>query len=236
MDIHRERRRRQSFVPVSEIASLPEPEGAESLESSLLDSELGSFIRACIEDLSPRLRSVAEPYLLRDLRYSEIALQLEITEVSVRKRMQEARSLLRERIEDYREGRARRPTSRERRPPPRNRPAPSLAALREYVRRHPRGWKKRLELALRLREEGSPEEAVEHLRLALERQPGWGILWRELGRTLDALGRVGEAVAAFDEALRRLRDPEALETVRRERESAAARQATNSRFRSMRRF
>jgi RNA polymerase sigma factor (sigma-70 family) len=221
MDIHRERKR-HLFMGDLDISSLPELAEPGSLESSLLDSELASFVRGCIAEMPPRLRSVAEPYLLRDLRYAEIAIQLEITEVNVRKRMQEARSYLRECLGDYLQGQSGKPTPRERREAPqpaaspRKRARPSLAALREYVRRHPRGWKRRQELALRLREEGSLEEAIQHLRLALERQPGQSTLWRDLGRTLHALGRTGEAIAAYEEALRRARGSEALDTIRRE--------------------
>jgi RNA polymerase sigma factor (sigma-70 family) len=217
MDIHRERKRRACFVEGLDVASLPEPEGQGSLESALLDSELASFIRVCIEEMPPRLRSVAEPYLLRDQRYAEIALQLEITEVNVRKRMQEARAYLRECLRDYLEGR---PVARARKPKaaaaPRQHARPSLSALRDYVNRHPRGWKKRQELALRLREEGCLEEAAQQLRAALERQPGQGALWRELGRTLQALGQRGEAIAAYEEALCRTRDLEIQEAIRGE--------------------
>jgi RNA polymerase sigma factor (sigma-70 family) len=225
MDIHRERKRRVCFVEGLDVSSLPEPEGQGSLESSLLDSELASFIRACIEEMPPRLRSVAEPYLLLDQRYAEIALQLEITEVNVRKRMQEARAYLRGCLQGYLEGR---PAARPRKPAsrptaePRERARASLSALRKYVHRHPRGWKKRLELALRLREEGLLEEAVQHLRLAIERQLGQGALWRELGRTLQELGRTGEAIAAYEEALRRTRDLEALDAIQRELEACRA--------------
>lgn len=216
MDIHRERRRRQHFVDDVDMGSLPEPAGSGDLETALLSGELASFVRRSIEEMPARLRSVAEPYLLRDLGYAEIAARLEITEVNVRKRMQGARAYLRECLRHYMEGGgAVCPASRQRRvagalsePPSRKRTRLSLAALEEYVRRHPRGWKMRHELASRLAAAGRHEEAVVHLRLALERQPGQSRLWRDLGRTLSALGCDGEALAAYEEALCRTRDPE----------------------------
>lgn len=219
MDIHRERRRRRHFVDDLDQGSVPEPVGTEDLESALLESELKKFVRRSISEMPPRLRSVAEPYLLRDQGYTEIAGRLEITEVNVRKRMQEARAHLRQCLRAYLADEARPPAPRGRRPAspsgasPRRRLLLSLAALEEYVRRHPRGWKKRQELALRLREAGRSEEAVLELRLALERQPGQAGLWRDLVSALRSLGRGDEAITACEEASRRLHDPVALDGV-----------------------
>lgn len=206
MDIHRQRRR--SRVVVREVddpaleqqIAAPEP----SHESALLDIELAAVARMLILRLPPRLRSVAELHFLQDKKYPEIADALAITEVNVRKRVQHSRSLLRERMQAYLEGdatiRASRGTeageghgARDAETDSFRESRWSLAALRKYVDRHPRGWKKRWELAVRLREEGALEEAVGHLHLALRRQPRRAELWIELGATLERLGRSGEA-------------------------------------------
>src|SRR6185295_17345791 len=73
-------------------------------ESVLLAGELISVTRDRIQSLPPRLRKVAELHLLGEMPYSEIADLLALTEVNVRKRMQEGRALLREHLQAYMEG------------------------------------------------------------------------------------------------------------------------------------
>lgn len=218
MDIHRHRRRSPSIGGDEDVLSSPkeiEAVGPDH-ESVLLTSELISFIRDRIHDLSPRLRQVAELHLLREMPYREIADLLALTEVNVRKRMQEARALLRESLQAYLEGDARiqaprrpdeaggSPASAE--PEPLRASAWTLESLEKYVQRHPRGWKKRWELALRLREAGSLEQAVLHLRQAASRQPRRMEIWLDLGKTLLLLNRKEEAREAFEAALGRMRD------------------------------
>jgi tetratricopeptide (TPR) repeat protein len=184
----------------------------------LLAGELIAVARSRIRNLPPRLRTVAELHLLRDIPYSEIADLLSLTEVNVRKRMQEARALLREHLHAYLAGEGH--VQAPRRPnegggsPAIDEPEPlrisgsgwTLEALEKYVLRHPRGWKKRWELALRLREAGSLEQAVFHFREAASRQPRRMELWSDLGTALLLLGRNAEAREAFEAALGRARD------------------------------
>lgn len=97
MDIHR-RRKRHVDIPSLEVEI---QETGPGLESVLLEGELLAVTRDRIRKLPPRLRSVAELHLLRDIPYSEIADLLVLTEVNVRKRMQEARAFLREPLRAY---------------------------------------------------------------------------------------------------------------------------------------
>src|SRR4029077_14082114 len=106
MDIHRDRRRCPSIAGEEDLLS-PRKEieaAGPDHESPLLTRELIAVVRNRVQNLPPRLRKVAELYLLREMPYREIADLLALTEVNVRKRMQEARPLLREHLQAYREG------------------------------------------------------------------------------------------------------------------------------------
>jgi len=216
MDISRYRKRSPCIARgVVDASSNEEIEAAgPGHDSILLAGELLSVTQDRIQSLPPRLRKVAELYLLGEVPYSEIADLLALTEVNVRKRMQEARAFLREHLQAYMEGdvRIQAPRTASRISPSSNEPEPlrlsgwTLESLERYVERHPRGWKKRWELALRLRETGCPEEAVLHFREAANRQPFRMELWSELGTTLLLLGRGVEAREALEVALRRARD------------------------------
>jgi RNA polymerase sigma factor (sigma-70 family) len=217
MDIHRHRRR--SACVDWEEGDSPR-EGAEAVgpdhESVLLADELLAVIQERIHNLPPRLRMIAELHLLREIPYSEIADLLVLTKVNVRKRMQEARSFLREDLQAYLKG-----DTRIRSPRKANEASGSLAmaepeplrisswtmeSLERYVQKHPRGWKKRWELALRLREAGSLEQAVFHFRQAASRQSRRMEIWLDLGQTLLLLGRGDEAREVFEAALCGTRD------------------------------
>lgn len=217
MDIHRHRKRSPCVAREEDTLSEEEIAAAgPGHESVLLTSELISVIRDRIQNLPPRLRKVAELHLLREMPYAEIADLMALTEVNVRKRMQEARALLREDLQAYLEGDARIQAPRRSNdaggslagaaPEPLRISAWSLESLEKYVQRHPRGWKKRWELALRLREAGSLEQAVFHLRQAADRQSRRMEIWLELGRTLLLLDRGDEAREAFEAALSWTRD------------------------------
>jgi RNA polymerase sigma-70 factor (ECF subfamily) len=214
MDIHRKRKRARSVTQEIDAPSLDEEALAEapSLESVLLEGELVAIVKDRIRRLPPKLRAVAELHLLGDLSYSEIADFLAITEANVRKRMQNARAVLREHLEAYLAGDAQVQAPREPgedeaafavgQPEPLRASGWSVEALRKYIHRHPRGWKKRWELALRLREAGFLEEAVFHFRGAASRQPRRAELWSDLGTVLLLLQRAEEALPAFETALR----------------------------------
>jgi RNA polymerase sigma factor (sigma-70 family) len=216
MDIRRYRRRSPCVARDGDDPSSQEEIEAvgPGHESMLLSGELISVIRDRIQGLPPRLRKVAELHLLGEMPYSEIADLLALTEVNVRKRMQEARALLRGHLQAYLEGdvRIQAPRTADQGSPATNEPEPlrlsgwTLESLERYVQRHPRGWKKRWELALRLREAGFPEKAVFHFREAASRQPRRFEIWRDLGTTLLLLNRSEEAREALGAALQWARD------------------------------
>lgn len=218
MDVHRHRKRSRCVVrDVDDSALEEEIEAAgPGLESELLESELIAVIRNRIESLPPRLRKVAALHLLQDKPYSEIADLLALTEVNVRKRMQEARTLLREPLRAYLDGDVRIQAPRQPAEsggnPGIDEPVPlrasgwSLEYLEKYMQHHPRSWKRRWELARRLREAGSLEKAAFHFREAASRQPRRTELWLDLGATLLRLGCGEEAQKAFEAALQRVRD------------------------------
>ena len=52
-------------------------------------------------------------------------------------------------------------------------------------------------------QEKDPEKAVEHLRIALQHNPDYSAAWKIYGKALAAAGRTKEAVAAYDEGIRR---------------------------------
>jgi RNA polymerase sigma factor (sigma-70 family) len=217
MDIHRHRHRSRY---VTWDVGNPSPENeieaaGPGLESMLLTCELVAVAHDRIRRLPPRLRGVAELHLLRDEPYSEIADLLSLTEVNIRKRMQEARALLREHIHAYLAGDAgiqiRNPDEDEssqnlHQPEPLQVSGWTLEALEKYVHRHPRSWKRRWELALRLHESGALDEAILHFREATSRQPRRMELWSDLGTALLLLNRNEEARAAFEAALGRAKD------------------------------
>lgn len=76
-------------------ASLPE---ALSPEDVALVAQIGNGIRSAIDELPPLLRSVAELRFVQELGYDLIAETLTITEANARKRVQQARELLRPRL------------------------------------------------------------------------------------------------------------------------------------------
>ncbi|HSF42186.1 MAG TPA: sigma-70 family RNA polymerase sigma factor [Thermoanaerobaculia bacterium] len=86
--------------------------------------------------------------------------------------------------------------------PPRRATPQRIESLAAYIRQHPRGWKKRLELARLLRESGHLEPAVEEYRIVAERGAIAPPIWIELGTVLRDLGRREEAVAVFEKAAR----------------------------------
>ena len=64
----------------------------------------------------------------------------------------------------------------------------------------------RLSLAQGYIKESRYEEAVEHLRQALEQQPDYSAAWKSLGQALAAAGDPDGARAAFDDGIRIARE------------------------------
>jgi RNA polymerase sigma factor (sigma-70 family) len=112
MDLHRERARRpeEALDPDEQgEIRLPAPRG-ENPERAYLEKELAAVLHDAICSLPERLGRAMRAHMASG-SYEQIARELDITEVNARKRIQEARSLLRRALADYRAGR-----------PPRRRP------------------------------------------------------------------------------------------------------------------
>ena len=76
-----------------------------------------------------------------------------------------------------------------------------LKTLSKYVREHPRGWKKRKELADLLSAMGRWEEAVGEYRQVLSRQPRLIEVRLQLGKILQMMARKAEAIEAYKGAM-----------------------------------
>jgi RNA polymerase sigma-70 factor (ECF subfamily) len=181
MDFHREHRRRARLVGGlgAQDAPSPDPDASpQSPEEALLRRELRSWVHHAIHDLPARLKEPVVLRFFREMPHRDIAERLQLSSCNVRKRLQYARGMLGLRLQGLLSGPApslsaeprttavarpvRNLTPRERR---------RLATLRLYVERHPRGWKKRLELARLLEAVGHREEAQTEYGRARDRWP-----------------------------------------------------------------
>jgi RNA polymerase sigma-70 factor (ECF subfamily) len=228
MDLHRQRNRRKEVSlegAPHESRPLELPAAADP-ESNLLAREAGLRFRAAMAVLPPRLRRPAALHFVGEMRYRDIARQLGISEVAVRKQMQQARDLLRAAAASGAAGsqpagsddgglRARRSTGCRkpvlacivvtRRDGVECDAELLLASLRsrhvggiqKYIDTHPSGWRKRLELARALAAAGDLEAALPHYRYVLERQPFPLAVWLELGTALEILGARMEAAETY---------------------------------------
>jgi RNA polymerase sigma-70 factor (ECF subfamily) len=108
VDMHRERsrhvRRHESLD--SSIPGVGErvPAGINTPEEGLINQEVFAYVCSAVDDLPPRLR---EPFVLRffqQMDYREIAECLILTTANVRKRIQQARNILREAMNRFQQG------------------------------------------------------------------------------------------------------------------------------------
>ena len=110
VDIHRERRRQLRRLEIDEN-SLPNasnrmPTGIDSPEEGLINREVFAYVCSAVDDLPRRLR---EPFVLRffqEMDYREIAERLILSTDNVRKRIQQARDILREELNRFLQGSA----------------------------------------------------------------------------------------------------------------------------------
>jgi RNA polymerase sigma-70 factor (ECF subfamily) len=102
LDIHRERRREsRAGFDLEEAAE--EEQGISALaartpEEDVLQAEACRSITTAIRELPRRLREIAEMRFIEDLDYDVIAGRLDITQENARKRVQQARGILSERL------------------------------------------------------------------------------------------------------------------------------------------
>ena len=59
----------------------------------------------------------------------------------------------------------------------------------------------RFSLGLEYAKAADPAKAIEHLRAALAKDPGYSAAWRALGKSLEAAGRAEEALAAYRDGI-----------------------------------
>lgn len=102
MDIHRERANRETAFEyiddAGKIDHLTSGTAVESPEDIFSDYEQNKRLRNAVESLPARLR---EPFILRifhEMEYAAIAEQLNLTPANVRKRIQQAREFLKEKL------------------------------------------------------------------------------------------------------------------------------------------
>jgi RNA polymerase sigma-70 factor (ECF subfamily) len=102
VDIHREHKREsRRLESINDVLPAPGdvlPAAADSPEDVFLNREAVGHVFGVVNDLPPRLR---EPFTLRFLQemdYGDIAEQLILTSDNVRKRIQQARDILRQRL------------------------------------------------------------------------------------------------------------------------------------------
>ncbi|HEX8175072.1 MAG TPA: sigma-70 family RNA polymerase sigma factor [Pyrinomonadaceae bacterium] len=104
VDIHRERKRQLEVVEHIEEITVADLKAlaysADSPEEMMLQREMGFHLLRLINALSPNLR---QPFVLRFLHgvnYEDIALRLKLSNDNVRKRVQQARAFLRDKLRE----------------------------------------------------------------------------------------------------------------------------------------
>lgn len=233
-DLFRERSRRREISLDAEIASAGDAAEAIGVSADVEDDYLAREqmhrVLQCLRQLPRRLRRPAELHFVGELPYRDVARHLEISEVNVRKRIQQAKEVLRRAVveeprrapvspEDERAGEDAPPLSlfgvviesddglhRDAEialPLARAATPRQIEVLCAYADAHPRGWRRRLDLARALVTAGAWREAVSHYRYALSRQPFPVQPWLELGSVLALLGAREEAIAVYLEGSER---------------------------------
>ncbi|MFT3767558.1 MAG: sigma-70 family RNA polymerase sigma factor [Minicystis sp.] len=102
MDVHRERAfRGRALQRISAIADQDMTLSEEHPEAAHLHRELGGHIQRAIDDLPARLREPCRLRFIEEMPYEPIAEELGLTNETVRKRIQEARDILRRRLGVY---------------------------------------------------------------------------------------------------------------------------------------
>ncbi len=118
IDLHRELRREGRWVVVDSEAvtasSIPIWSGQREVnpERGYLHHEKEEFLGGCIQELPLKLRSVMIPLLCQGRSYGEIADSLAISESTLRKRVQDARALMRQNLSTYLAGKLRKPVAK----------------------------------------------------------------------------------------------------------------------------
>ncbi len=107
MDAHRRRHGLQSFDSTADADADSAPDGAEtdrSAEDLLLNKELGEMLMRALAELPDTLRAPVKMRLIDQDSYGSISEIMRISEANARKRIQQAREILRRRMETYMQG------------------------------------------------------------------------------------------------------------------------------------
>jgi len=78
---------------------------------------------------------------------------------------------------------------------------PSIESLEKLLGTPRDGALLRYSLGLECSKSGNFPKAIEHLRHAVELDPGYSAAWRALGKALEAAARDGEALAAYRDGI-----------------------------------
>lgn len=208
MDLHRERHRRREQALESVDSTVPPAHGLSTKvgrnpEQLSLGNELRAVLRQAITALPERLREVV---VLRaqSLSHRQVAERLAITEATSRKRMQEARAVLRGRLERYHKGEIESAVSAESalplHSPPRRRRMPRVVRVRCQEVRRPDDWSEEALLMMTSPVDERRREVLEHYVQA--HPSGWkGRLL--LARRLLQEGHPSEALGHLESLTRR---------------------------------
>ncbi|MGH8766118.1 MAG: tetratricopeptide repeat protein [Burkholderiales bacterium] len=80
-------------------------------------------------------------------------------------------------------------------------PAPSIESLEKLIGTPRDGALLRYSLGVEYFRLENTGKAVEHLRQALAKDPGYSAAWRTLGKALESAGQAGEALAAYRDGI-----------------------------------
>lgn len=105
MDLHRQRYKNGSKIESLDAISGEYQEQwispEETPDCAVTRRELDQFLRDAIEQLPPRLRTTFREYWQQELSYQEIAEKMNISYENVRKRISQARAILRQKLQEY---------------------------------------------------------------------------------------------------------------------------------------
>lgn len=120
IDLHRQHNRNTKKIESLDTVCSTQQEEWVSQEStpflSATRRETAQFLRTAIENLPPRLREVFVLLADQELSYQEIAQHLNISYDNVRKRISQARKILREQLQEYEGGEQSAPSRKSKKP------------------------------------------------------------------------------------------------------------------------
>jgi Tfp pilus assembly protein PilF len=80
-------------------------------------------------------------------------------------------------------------------------PSPSIESLEKLIGTPRDGALLRFSLGMEYSKLENFEKAADHLRQAIDKDPGYSAAWRALGKALESAGQAGEALAAYRDGI-----------------------------------